>query len=1159
MHFRKLTQRKAIAWLFIPLLCWFSADTFASEKEIVQKHLGAQQAFEQGLYEEALGLSQEAYNEAFSEFGPQHQLTYQTELSFARMLLDLGNPDPSLNFFQDLKNKLEPQWETYKELYIPVIEGLAQLHAQAGRYELSLGLLQDYTRKDSQPALSLQSLSGQMYLALGQLDQAKLTYQEALAQHESQSNEPTYFAAKEGLAQVYRQSGQFALAVAIYQPLFEQKKAVFGEADLEPWLTLAELAETLRKQGAYEQAEPKITQALEKIAAILGKEDATYWQYSVFQAQLFQDMGFYPQAKEKFTEILEAELAIYGDQDPNYIIDLNNLAGTERLMGDWNASREHYGLALKQAMMLWGENNPQTLGVLNNIALLTENQGLYEEAEPLYLKSLDISTKLLGAQNPTTLSLSNNLAMLYEGQGSFAKALKTYQKALGTAEKAFGKEHPTTTAIENNLGYLYLVTGDYLMAEKRFAVVYQVWSKSLGDKHQRTLKAQNNLARVFAHQKQYKKAEPLFITALTTREAVLGEDHQDAIRSRIDYAAMDIELGRIAEAKTLLYKALKSGEKTLGDKHPYYFEALNLLAKAQEAEGDDQAALKTLQDVFEKRTAFFNRVLWAAGENTRAGYIKLHKPELYNLYRLLAKAGDEDSAKLALQASLDRKGLLLKISSAIHKVQAMTKDPEIKEIAISLQKKKRALAKSTLAGSEGKSPKEFRKAQDELENDINDLERQLGAKSAPFAKKSVQVSADQLLANLEADDAFVDYLYYEDQEKKPKMLALVISDVESRCIGFFTCHKKVLKLISLGDIGPIREAVTFLREIIQDEYAEPEDLTMAAQDAYTQIYAPIYEAVKGHKNLFVVPEDALYLLPYDAMMDGDGKYLIESQAIRVLSSGVDLVAENGDTKSDELMIVAGPDYFVQQNAVKHSSGRRGALAVNAKGLRGLSFEPLDGAEAEGKNIQKMYTKKTVIYTQKGAAEAVLHNQTGVPPKILHIATHGFFLKPEERLKKRLLSIQRGGNLSTPPPGDNPLFRAGLAFAGINANAPLLGFIDGDNDGVLTAQEVLDLNLYGTNLVVLSACETGVGEIEAGEGVYGLRRSFQEAGVRTVVNSLWPVSDEGTMNLMTGFYTNIQSGIGPRQALRDSKLHMLAQDSWQHPYFWSAFVMVGPRS
>jgi len=184
------------------------------------------------------------------------------------------------------------------------------------------------------------------------------------------------------------------------------------------------------------------------------------------------------------------------------------------------------------------------------------------------------------------------------------------------------------------------------------------------------------------------------------------------------------------------------------------------------------------------------------------------------------------------------------------------------------------------------------------------------------------------------------------------------------------------------------------------------------------------------------------------------------------------------------------------------------------------------------------------------------NQLQKSPQVLHIATHGFFLQPDQNLRRRLLSLQRGAELKLPPPGDNPLLRAGLAFAGINQKAPLLGEIDPQNDGVLTALEVLDLRLSGTQLVVLSACETGLGEIHEGEGVYGLRRAFQEAGVAEVVNSLWEVSDAGTQALMTAFYERLMEGQPARQALRDAQLELKASELWSSPFVWSAFMMVG---
>ena len=200
-------------------------------------------------------------------------------------------------------------------------------------------------------------------------------------------------------------------------------------------------------------------------------------------------------------------------------------------------------------------------------------------------------------------------------------------------------------------------------------------------------------------------------------------------------------------------------------------------------------------------------------------------------------------------------------------------------------------------------------------------------------------------------------------------------------------------------------------------------------------------------------------------------------------------------------------------------------------------------------------KSSQVYFKENAQEQILSNLTE-PPEILHMATHGFFLKADDTLRRRLLKSQRSAEQIVPPPGDNPLLRSGMAFAGINSNAQFLGDIDTVNDGVLTALEVLDLNLTGTRLVVLSACETGLGEIHEGEGVYGLRRSFQEAGVAEVISSLWEVSDAGTQALMTDLYNRILAGVPARQALRATQLAMLDSPEWGYPYIWSAFMIVG---
>jgi len=361
----------------------------------------------------------------------------------------------------------------------------------------------------------------------------------------------------------------------------------------------------------------------------------------------------------------------------------------------------------------------------------------------------------------------------------------------------------------------------------------------------------------------------------------------------------------------------------------------------------------------------------------------------------------------------------------------------------------------------------------------------------------------------------------------------------------------------------IQQAISEYRNMIQEEDTEEEELIQAGQSIYNTIWKPLEAVLKGRQTVYVVPDSILHLLPFDTLIDDNDEYLLKSRDLRILSSARDLVISSLPPVEKDILIMAGPDYDVDtiKELKKKILDRRGVdtngVRLASVGLRSLSFDKLTGAELEGAAIKKVSDRKNIeatIFSKKRAEEQILR-QIQKPPHIIHIATHGFFLKPEDSMIQRLLSMQRGARNRLPPPGDNPLLRAGLAFAGINANAPFLGDIDTNNDGILTALEALKLNLNGTELVVLSACETGVGEIHAGEGVYGLRRAFQEAGVKSVLNSLWPVSDEGTRFLMVELYKELLAGKTVREALKASQRVMLKSE-WTHPYYWAAFVVAG---
>jgi len=230
-------------------------------------------------------------------------------------------------------------------------------------------------------------------------------------------------------------------------------------------------------------------------------------------------------------------------------------------------------------------------------------------------------------------------------------------------------------------------------------------------------------------------------------------------------------------------------------------------------------------------------------------------------------------------------------------------------------------------------------------------------------------------------------------------------------------------------------------------------------------------------------------------------------------------------------------------------------------LSKLQFGPLPGTAKEAAAITPMLPGVTLLIGSDATENTIKQLQS---PKILHIATHGFFLSDVELvapadfggstlLSNRGLGVEaRPGAVPNSPPGktENPLLRSGIALAGFNPRQ------SGNEDGVLTALETAGLNLRGTKLVVLSACETGLGDITNGEGVYGLRRALAIAGAESQVISLWKVSDEGTKDLMVSYYQRLLNNVGRSDALRQTQLEMLSNPTYQHPFYWAAFIPSG---
>jgi CHAT domain-containing protein len=338
--------------------------------------------------------------------------------------------------------------------------------------------------------------------------------------------------------------------------------------------------------------------------------------------------------------------------------------------------------------------------------------------------------------------------------------------------------------------------------------------------------------------------------------------------------------------------------------------------------------------------------------------------------------------------------------------------------------------------------------------------------------------------------------------------------------------------IDLGVVEQIDPLIVALRRSLRD----PNDTEVRARARALdeKVVRPLRSFLGGATRLLISPDGGLNLVPFEALVDEHGHYLIERYATTYLTSGRDLLRMHvADPSTRKPVIVADPLFGEPASTAGHTPGTQDSHSATADAE--LYFAPLLGSALEARAIKNLFPDATLL-TGRHATKATLEQVDA--PSILHIASHGFFLDDTFNVAPASVLAR------------NPLLRSGLALAGANLPGEAHG------DGILTALEASSLNLRGTALVTLSACDTGIGDVRNGEGAYGLRRGFMLAGAETLVMSLWPVTDAVARDTMVGYYTRLRAGFGRGDALRQAKLGMLRHTAMRHPCYWGGFIQSG---
>ncbi|MER0205037.1 MAG: CHAT domain-containing protein [Nitrosomonas sp.] len=438
----------------------------------------------------------------------------------------------------------------------------------------------------------------------------------------------------------------------------------------------------------------------------------------------------------------------------------------------------------------------------------------------------------------------------------------------------------------------------------------------------------------------------------------------------------------------------------------------------------------------------------------------------------------------------------------------------------------------------------------QLEVQAQELEKTISSRSAEFLAKSQPITLERVQQTIPKDSALIEYFRY--RPFNPKARKEEDKFAPARYIAYVLKSTGEPQSIELGDAAEIDHLVHDWRKTLAN--GRNPSVAALARKLDEKIMRPVRKLLGETRSVLISPDGALNLIPFAALKDEHDRYLVERIALTYLSSGRDLLRFDSKIDSQQpATLLADVDFGKVGNKTKSVPSDRSVTHRRAGDYQG-EFQPLPGTKAEAQAISKILPAATILTGQQ-ASESKLKQLDR--PHILHIATHGFFLSdlPDNIAKARGVSLMGSSQIDLPRKNnplfnENPLLRSGLALA--NANR----LESGEDDGVLTAMEAANLDLWGTQLVVLSACETGVGEVQNGQGVFGLRRALVIAGSESQVMSLWKVDDDGTKELMVDYYQRLLNSEGRSEAMRQTQLAMLASDNRNHPFYWASFIVSG---
>jgi CHAT domain-containing protein/tetratricopeptide (TPR) repeat protein len=961
---------------------------------------------------------------------------------------------------------------------------------------------------------------------------------------------------------IFFYQGKYPDAEPYWKRALEIREKVLGPEHPDVAKSLNNLAILYSIQGRYAEEELLVKRALQICEKAFGPEHPDVALSVNNLGSLYRHQGCYAKAEPLYTRALQIWEKALGAEHPNVATCLSNLAILYWEQGRYTEEEPLVKRTIQIREKTQGADHPDVAREVNNLANLYKDQGRYADAEPLYLRALKIFEKALGADHPDVARSVNNLASLYRLQGRYTEEEPLVKRALQICEKAFGPEHPDVARYVNNLASLYRHQGRYADAEPLYLRALQILEKALGAEHPDVAHSLSSLANLYQTQGRYADAEPLYLRALQIREKALGAEHPDVADGLNNLANLYQDQGRYTDAEPLYLRALRIQEKVLGPEHPEVATSLSNLADLYGAQGQyaEATELESRAWSIQRGNMWDNGSVLAERNALEYSQFLIKETARYLSILLDAPGGQTADNEKITHVVLSSKGQVTDEILARNRSLVTESDSAAIKLSDTLRFARFALSKLYVDGLGKDRVDVYRGKLEKATKEKERLEVELARSSSRFQREQELWDANALIvtAALPTSAVLVEFMRYDhrteskNQDVEPRYLALVISGSGARSV------------FPLGAASDMDTAVYWYRQQFRNvQNLEKATYTTVAGNLYRLAWRPFEALLENASTVFVAPDGNLNLVSFAGLKDDNGKYLIEKYPIQYLSTGRDLLRLKDKTPSGTGLLAMGdPDFDLSYGMSTVAAIGTAILAglnlrSSCEALNRLNVPRLPNTRKEVESVAASWRMTGATAAAYFGSDATEENfkQNAPGKRIIHLATHGFYISDECQKKLNTLGgfgTQDGGYV-----GENPLLLSGLLLAGANKHN------EGANeakreDGIVTAEEVAGMNLRGTDLVVLSACETGLGTVRSGEGVYGLRRAFQMAGARTVISALWPIDDKATAEFM-GQLFSAQNETMPQTVRRIALSRISAlrlQGKSDHPFFWAAFVATG---